>query len=173
MKQTLSLLLLSLSLMANPTVGSKLPHIILDGSDGSYVQGGAWDSSMLDGKTTMLMYVDPDEKSKGEIFKPNIEAFERDLDFSKFQIVVILNLSATWKPNALIEKLLENKMTDYPKRIYVMDKNSVLVKKWNMVDDEYNTLVLDSQTKVLFSHSGKWNKNDMKNIDKIIRDNIN
>ena len=172
MKKILPLLLISLSLMANPTVNTTLPHVVLDKDNGSYVKGGAWDSSMLQGKTTLLMYVDPDEKSKGEVFKPTIEAFEKELDFSKFQILVIINLNATWKPNALIEKLLQNKMEDYPQRIYVMDKESVLVKKWKMNDDEYNVLVVNPQAKVLFSHSGEWKKEDMNKVDKLVRKTV-
>ena len=104
----LPFLLMSLSLFANPAVNTTLANAVLYNTDGGYVKGGAWSSPMLEGKTTLLMYVDPDEKSKGEVFKPTIEAFEKKLDFSKFQILVILNLNATWKPNIIIEKLLRN-----------------------------------------------------------------
>ena len=172
MKNILPLLFMSLSLFANPAINTTLSNAVLDKDDGGYVKGGAWNSSMLEGKTTLLMYVDPDEKSKGEVFKPTIEAFEKELNFSKFQILVILNLHATWKPNVIIEKLLKNKMEEYPQRIYVVDKESVLVKKWKMNDDEYNVHVLDPQAKVLFSHAGEWKKEDMIKADKLVRKTV-
>ncbi len=157
------------SLMAEVSMSKPLSEISIEGNSGGYVEGGGWNSSMLEGKITMLMYVDPDEKSKGEEFKSTIEALEKDLDFSKFQILVILNLKATWKPNALIEKLLEDKSKKYPKRIYVLDKDSVLVKEWKLRDNEYNTLVIDKSSKVLYSHSGKWKKGEISQIKSLIR----
>ena len=172
MKHFLTLAFLTLSLMADVTIGTSLTNITLDNDDGGYVKGGAYDALMLKGKTTLLMYVDPDEKSKGEVFKPTIEAFEKELDFSKFQIVVILNLNATWKPNALIESLLENKMKEYPKRTYVIDKNSVLVKKWNLVDDEYNVLVLNPDAEVLYVHKGEWDKSEMSVANDVVRNSV-
>jgi len=120
----------------------------------------------------MLMYVDPDEKSKGEIFKHTIEGFEKDLDFSKFQILVILNLNATWKPNAIIESLLKDKVKDYPKRVFITDKESVLVKKWGLKDDEYNMLVISKDSKLLHLHSGKWTQPEIQKVNKLIRNNV-
>ena len=115
---------------------------------------------------------DPDEKYKGEVFKPTIESFERDLDFDKFQILVILNLKATWKPNMLIKRLMKSKLTDYPKRIYVLDKDSVLVKKWGLKNDEYNTLVVNEHSEVIYSHSGEWTEDEMSKINSLIRTQV-
>ncbi len=160
------------SLMAEVDMTKPLSEISIEGDHGGYFQGAAWSSSMLKGKTTMLMYVDPDEKSKGEKFKPTIEEFEKNLDFDKFQILVILNLKATWKPNTLIETLLEDKSKKYPKRIYILDKDSVLVKEWKLRNDEYNTLVIDKSAKVLYSHSGKWKKGEISQIKKLIHTQV-
>ena len=158
--------------LANVELGKVLPTVSISGDDGGYFRGVAWDSSMLKGKTTMLMYVDPDEKGKGEVFKPTIEKLEVDMDFDKFQIVVVLNLNASWKPNFVIKKLSESKLTDYPKRIYVFDNSSILVKKWGVKDNEYNTIVIDSDMKPIYSHSGAWSSKDMKKIDSLIRSSI-
>lgn len=172
-KIILGLSVLFSSVFAQVTVGTTLSPLSLQGDNGGYVNKGMiWSSAMLQDKTTMLMYVDPDEKSKGETFKPTIEAFERDLNFDKFQILVILNLKATWKPNALIEKLLKNKMKDYPQRIYVVDKESVLVKAWGVKDEAYNTLVIDEKAKVIYTHSGEWKKGEIKKIDTFIRSQV-
>lgn len=118
------------------------------------------------------MYVDPDEKNKGEVFKPTIEAFERDLDFDKFQILVILNLNATWKPDFVIRSLMKSKLTDYPKRTYILDTNSVLVKEWGLTDNEYNTLVINDESKVIYSHSGRWKEGEIDKINVLIRSEV-
>ena len=173
MKKIIALLTLAaVSLFAEVDTKQPLTPVILEGDNGSYYTGETWDSSMLQGKTTMLMYVDPDEKNKGEVFKPTIEAFEKDLDFSKFQILVILNLEATWKPNALIRSMMKSKLTDYPKRTYILDTNSVLVKEWGLTDNEYNTLVINKKGRVIYSHSGEWKEGEMDQIDLLIRSEI-
>ena len=169
-KKTIALLTFAVaSLFAEVDTTEALPSITLEGSTGGHYSGDSWNSSVLKGKTTMLMYVDPDEKNKGELFKPTIEALERDLDFNKFQILVILNLEATWKPNALIRSMMKSKITDYPKRTYILDANSVLVKEWGLTDNEYNTLVINDKSKVIYSHSGKWQKDEMRQINALIR----
>lgn len=161
--------LLISSLMAEVNTLDPLSKISIEGDRGGYFNGKAWHSTMIEDKTTMLMYVDPDEKDKGDEFKSTIEAFEKDLDFNHFQILVVLNLKATWKPNALIETLLKDKSKKYPKRIYILDKDSVLVKEWKLRDNEYNTLVIDKSSKVLYSHSGKWKEDEISQIDTLIR----
>ena len=175
---TLKKIILTCSLLLSPLfaevdTSKSLEEVTLQGNDGGYYNTDAtWNSSMLKGKTTMLMYVDPDEKNKGEVFKSTIESFERDLDFNKFQIVVILNLKATWKPNVLIESLMKSKLTDYPKRIYVLDKDSILVKRWGLQNDEYNTLVINDKAKVIYSHLGEWKNDEISKINSLIRAEI-
>jgi len=170
MKKIIALLTFVIaSLFAEVNREQPLPTITLQGDTGGHYNGDTWDSSTLQGKTTMLMYVDPDEKSKGEIFKPTIEALEKDLDFSRFQILVILNLDATWKPNAVIRSMMKSKVTDYPKRTYILDNSSVLVKNWGLQDDEYNTLLINDEGRVIYSHSGEWTDDEMKQIDSLIR----
>jgi len=173
MKKIIALLTLAaVSLFAEVDTKQPLTPVILEGDNGSYYTGETWDSSMLQGKTTMLMYVDPDEKSKGEVFKPTIEAFEKDLDFDKFQILVILNLNATWKPDFLIKSLMKSKLTDYPKRTYILDTDSVLVKKWGVTDNEYNTLVINDKSQVIYSHSGEWKEGEIDKINLLIRSEV-
>ena len=173
MKKTIALLTFAVvSLFAEIDTQKSLSAITLEGDNGGYYNGTSWDSSVLNGKTTMLMYVDPDEKSKGELFKPTIEAFEKELDFDKFQILVILNLNATWKPDALIKKMMGGKIEEYPKRTYILDTNSALVKNWNLPDDEYNTLVINAESEVIYVHAGEWNDDEMKQIDRLIRTNV-
>ncbi len=170
MKKLLLLLpLLFASLFAEVDTTKPLPTLVLEGDNGGYYDGSSWSSDMLKGKTTMLMYVDPDEKSKGELFKPTIEGFEKELDFSKFQVLVIINLNATWKPDAIIKKMMKSKVDSYPKRTYILDAQSVLVKGWGLPDDEYNTLIIDQEGKVIYQHAGDWDDKQMKEVDTLVR----
>ena len=146
-----------------------LPLIALEGDDGSYANGDRWDSSMLQGKITILVYFDPDERGKGQIFMPTLEAFERDLDFSQFQILLIVNLKATWIPDLLIKAAINSQAIAHPKRNYIFDDNSVLVKRWGLDDDEYNTLVINEESRVIYSHSGKWKEGEISIMDSLIR----
>ena len=173
MKKLLLILpLLLTSLFAEVDTTKPLPTLVLEGDTGSFYDGSSWSSDMLKGKTTMLMYVDPDEKSKGEAFKPTIEAFEKDLDFDKFQILVIINLNATWKPDAIIKMMMKSKVDTYPKRTYILDAKSVLVKGWNLPDDEYNTIIIDQNAKVLYQHAGDWDEAQMTKVDTLVRSEV-
>ena len=168
MKKRLLLLALSLTTLLGAVDTAKpLPTIVLESDSGGYYNGTSWNSNTLLGKTTMLMYVDPDEKGKGEIFKPTIAGFEKDLDFDKFQIFVIIK--ATWKPDALIKKVMKSKVDAHPKRTYILDADAVLVKGWNLPDDEYNTLIIDKEGKVIYQHKGQWNDDEMKKVDTVVR----
>ena len=170
MKKTVFLLALSLSsLFAAVDTTVPLPTIVLEGDSGGYYSGKSWNSEVLKGKTTMLMYVDPDEKDKGEIFKPTIAGFEKDLDFDKFQILVIINLNATWKPDALIKKMMKSKLDEHPKRTYILDADSVLVKGWNLPDDEYNTLIINKEGKVIYQHQGEWSGTEIQTINTLVQ----
>ena len=157
----------------SPVLTTKiLPRISLEDDKGSYANGDRWDSAMLQGKITMLVYFDPDEKSKGEIFMPTLEAFERDLDYNHFQILLIVNLKATWIPDLLIKAAINSQVKSYPQRNYLFDNNSVLVKRWNLDDNEYNALVIDEESRVIYSHSGKWEEGEILIIDSLIRSHV-
>jgi len=158
-------------LVAQPSVSPilNLSHIILDGKDGSYADGRRWDSSILQGKITLLVYFDPDERDKGEIFMPTLEAFERDLDFSKFQTMLIVDLESTFIPGFLIKAAIRGQIKDHPKRNYIFDDKSVLVQNWGLVENEYSTLIINEKSKVIFYHTGKWEEGEILILDSLIR----
>ncbi|SFV54997.1 Protein ytfJ precursor [hydrothermal vent metagenome] len=64
--------------------------------------------------------------------------------------IAIVNLAATWKPNYVIEKILESKQKETPSRVYVKDKKSILVKEWNLADNASNILIFSKKGEVLF-----------------------
>ena len=158
-------------LSAEPSsyLGDILPNLILEGDDGSSANGEKWYSSVLQDKITLLVYFDPDKKSKADTFLPALEAFERDLDFDQFQIILIVNTKATWIPKVMIKKLLKSQIDKYPKRSYVFDYKSVLVEKWGLIDDEHNILVLNKESKIIYNHTVEWDKEELLTLDSLIR----
>ena len=161
--------LLAMSLHAALPMGKVLPLASLSGQKGGYLSGKAWNSSMLKGKTTLLIYADPDEQETGKKFAPLIDTLESKLNPRQFQVVMIMNLGATWKPTFLIEKLSGKIAGKYPKRIFVLDKKSLLTQKWGLKNNAYDVLVIDKKARLRYSHSGVLTSKDMKTIESTIQ----
>ena len=161
-KIVLSLLLLTAGLFAIET--GKIPStVIIDGKDGGAIKGGAWSSAMLRDKVTVLFYVDPDERNVNKALTQALKA--KHFDRSKYRSVAILNLAATWLPNAVLESKLQAKQKEFPDTVYVKDKNKVLVKKWGLKDDSSDILIFDKSGKLIYKKFGKLNQ---KEIEKVI-----
>ena len=145
------------------TVGAVPKSVTIDGKNGGLVTGGAWDSATLKDKVHVIFYVDPDEKDTNDAFANALKA--ANLDQTKYATVAIVNMAATWKPNVIIEALLESKQEKFPEATYVKDKKKVLVKEWGLKDDSSDILVLNQSGKVLYSYEGKL---DAAEIDKVL-----
>jgi len=153
------------------TVGEVPSSVVIDGDNGGMVQdGSAWNSSTVSDKVYVMFYVDPDEKDTNNEFSATLK--EKKYDRSNYGSLAIINLAATWKPNFVIETLLESKQEEFPDTIYVKDKNSVLVNEWKVEDDASNILIFSKRGELLFYKSGKMSKEDISNAIKIIEDNL-
>ena len=162
--------LLALNLSAI-TIGEKQKEVIIEGENGSLVQDGtAWNSSTLKDKVLVMFYVDPYEKDTNSHFSDALKA--KKYDRSKFGSLGVINLAATWKPNFVIEALLEEKQKEFPHTIYVKDKKSVLVNEWKVADDASNILIFAKDSTLLFYKSGAMSEDDMNKAFKLIEDNL-
>lgn len=153
-------------------VGEIPKNVIIEADNGGLVEdGSAWNSSIIKDKVYVVFYVDPDEKDVNEHFS---QALKKKDYRSKgaFGSMAIINLAATWKPNFIIEKILKGKQKEFPKTLYVKDKNSVLVKEWNLADDASDILIFDKRGKLLFSKSGAMSEDDMKKAFNLIEENL-
>ena len=72
-KILISLLITSISLFALNT-GEVPPKVVISEKDGGYLDGTAWDSSMLKNKLYVLFYVDPDERETNSAFTEALKA---------------------------------------------------------------------------------------------------
>lgn len=153
-------------------VGKIPKEITLSGDNGGMVaDGSAWDSKSIKDKVYVMFYVDPDEKDVNEDFSQALKKKEYHKK-GNYGTIAIINLAATWKPNFIIEKILKSKQKEFPTTIYVKDKNSVLVKKWKVADDNSDILIFDKTGKLIFYKAGKMKDTDMQKAFKLIEDNL-
>jgi len=86
--------------------------------------------------------------------------------------VAIINMAATWLPNFAISSSLKEKQKRYPRTIYVRDYKKVLVKAWNLADNNSDVLAFDRQGKLIFRKDGKLTPAEISNLLELIRKNL-
>jgi len=154
------------------TVGEKPKEVVLEKANGGLVKDDSqWSSNMLREKVYVMFYVDPDEKDLNEDFSQALKA-KKYREKGAFGSIAVINLAATWKPNFIIESILKGKQKEFPKTVYVNDKKSVLVHKWNLADDNSDIIIFDKKGKVLFYKAGKMDDADMQKAFQLIEENI-
>lgn len=136
------------------TVGQKPSTVVISGDQGGNVADASlWSSDSLTGKLNLFVYVDPDLSDLNDAFTKAVKA--KNFPKDKFGSVAVINMQATWKPNMIIQAVLEKKQKEYPNTVYVTDKDKVLVNKWDLTDDAYNVLLFDDSGKLLFKADGQ------------------
>lgn len=160
-KGVLSFFLLLGSCMAIE-VGTVPKSVIIDGKNGGKIDGSAWESSMLRGKIHTVFYVDPDKR---DVNNPLADALKaRKFDRNKVSSVAIINLGATWLPNVFIESKLKEKQKKFPHTLYVKDKKKVLVKQWDLADDNSDILIFDQKGKLIYKKFGKLSSEEIQDV---------
>ena len=133
-----------ISVMAPPSV-----TITLSGKEGGHVKTGLpWSSDSIKGKTSLLFYLDPDERHSNNKLTEKLKAMY--IPSSKVKSLVIINYEATWTPDFILDAALKDSQEDFPETIYIADYASVLVKKWGLPDDSYTVIMFDSKGKVIY-----------------------
>ena len=144
--------------------------VTIDGDNGGRTDGKSWSSSMLKGKVHIVFYVDPDKKDLNENLSSALK--KRHFNRQKYASVAIVNLAATWLPNAIIESKLKDKQKKFPDTTYVKDKKKVLVKKWNLADDNSDILIFNKKGKLIYKKFGKVSDTEIIEVLKLIEKNI-
>ncbi len=165
---------LALTLMLGSAMAIELGQVpstvVIEGENGGNVNGKAWDSSMLKGKIYTLFYVDPDEKDLNNPLADALKA--RKFDRKKVNSVAIINLAATWLPNIVIEAKLKDKQKKFPNTLYVKDKKKVLVKEWNLADDNSDILIFNQKGKLIYKKFGEVSASEIKKVIALIEKNL-
>jgi len=151
-------------------IGKIPPTVELKEKMGGRLDGTPWTSAELQGKVSVLFYVDPDEKDTNNDASEalNKEKFSED----KYQSFGIINMAATWMPNFAISSALKDKQKRYPKTIYVRDYKKVLVKAWNIADDSSDVLAFDKKGQLIFRKDGKLTAAEIQTLLKVIREHL-
>ena len=151
-------------------LGQVPPSVTIEGDNGGRTDGKAWSSSVLKGKVHVLFYVDPDEKDLNNAFADALKA--KKFSRKKFNSVAIINLAATWLPNAMIELKLKEKQKKFPDTIYVKDKKKILVKQWKLADDNSDILIFNKKGELIYKKFGKVSDVEIIDVLKLIEKNI-
>lgn len=168
-KIVLSTLLLAASVMA-VEVGKVPSPVTLSGDNGGKTDGSVWNSSSLKGKVHIVFYVDPDKKDLNEALSKALK--KRHFNRSKYASVAIVNLAATWMPDVAIESKLKSKQKEFPDTTYVKDKKKVLVKKWNLADDNSDVLVFSKSGELIYKKFGKLSEKEIASVLALIEKNL-
>jgi predicted transcriptional regulator len=147
---------ISLSVSAQVEINKIPPDVFLDKENGGNIDGSLWSSKELKGKTNLLLYVAPDQQSSVQKFLERID--KRNYRKDQFQVTLILNTEATWIPNSLIEGKVRGKAKEDTTKIYVLDKNEVVVDEWKLSEDNPNILLINDNGVVVFLYSDALNE---------------
>jgi YtfJ family uncharacterized protein len=165
---------LGLSLMFGSVMAIELgevpSNVVIDGENGGRTNGKAWNSSMLKEKVHVVFYVDPDKKDENSAFSAALKA--RHFDRKNYGSVAIVNLAATWMPNAVIESKLKSKQKEFPDTTYVKDKKKVLVNTWKLADDNSDILIFDKKGKLIYKKFGKVSDSEIKSVISLIEKHL-
>lgn len=159
-------LLIGGNLFSTLPIGEIPGVITLDGKDGGRVDRTAWSSTELVGKVWVLVYADPDESDMNDAATEALKA--KDYSDDVYGSVAVINMSATWKPNFLINTILKGKQKKYPDTVYVKDMDKTLVKTWGLADDSNDIVVFDATGKVIFSFDGQLGPEAIKEMTDLI-----
>jgi uncharacterized protein len=150
--------------LASKVEVGKTPSVLtLDKKNGGRLNGDAWVSSEMKGKTHILFYVDPDQKELNDDLAQALK--KRKFETDQLKSVAVINMAATWAPNFVIERSLKQKQKEFAKTLYLKDFNSHLVKEWKLSDDSFVVVLCGADGKVLFRKDGKL---DAAEIQKVI-----
>ena len=152
-------------------VGEKPSQVVLEGDQGNRVNGGSWSSDELVGAVHVLFYVDPDESDLNNAASDALKA--EHFDKAQYRSVAIINMDATWLPNAVIQMRLESKQEEYPRTVYVRDNQKVLVEEWGLADDSSDIVLFDRDGTVLFSVDGQLSDMQIQELLGLIRKRMN
>ncbi len=166
------ILLISLIYMQTFAIDmAKVPsNIILKGDNGGRIDGSVWNSKMLKGKVHIVFYVDPDKRDLNEALSHALK--KRHFNRKKYASVAIINLAATWLPNAILESKLKDKQKEFPDTIYVKDAKKILVKKWALADDNSDILIFNKRGKLIYKKFGQLSAKDIKKVIQLIEKNL-
>ena len=165
------LILVPTMLLAELPIGEMPPKIVLKGDLGGRIDGTQWSSEeLVSEKVIVLFYVDPDESELNNHVSDALKA--ENYPKEKYGSIGMANMAATWLPNFAINMKLKSKQEKHKETVYVKDLDKTLVKKWGLSDDNSDVIVFGKDGRVLYSVDGKFTDAQVKEIVKVVWDNL-
>ena len=165
------LMLFPTMVLAELPIGEIPPKVVLKDDLGGRLDGTQWSSEeLVSGKVIVLFYVDPDESELNNHVSDALKA--ENYPREKYGSIGMANMAATWLPNFAINMKLKNKQEQYKSTVYVKDLDKTLVKKWGLSDDNSDVVVFGKDGSVLYSVDGKFTDVQVKEIVKVVWDNL-
>ena len=152
-------------------IGEIPARVVLKGELGGRLDGSQWSSEeLVSGKVIVLFYVDPDESELNNHVSDALKA--ENFPKEKYGSIGMANMAATWLPNFAINMKLKSKQEKHKETVYVKDLDKTLVKKWGLSDDNSDVIVFGKDGRVLYSVDGKFTDAQVKEIVKVVWDNL-
>ncbi len=170
MKKITMTLICLVTVMQALNIGDTLPPVTLEKENGATSNDKPWHSTSLKGKVHLILYMDPDKRKESQELLDALKAL--DANSKDYSTVAIVNLAATWMPDAVLEGLLSKKEKELKNTSFVFDRKKYLVKKWQMKDDASNILIVDKNLKVIYRKVGKLSSKEIEKIIALIHQNI-
>ena len=148
------------SVNAQVEIEKKLPDLVLHEDKGGNINGNEWKSSDLKNKLNIIFYVAPNQQDEVEPLLNKIDSAGYSLE--SVNVTLIINTEATWIPNGIIEGKVKGKANEDTTKTYVLDKDEVLLKGWDLSEDNPNIIVVNASGKVI-SFFNEEVSNDIKN----------
>ena len=157
--------------LAELPIGVIPPKVVLKDDLGGRIDGTQWNSEeLVSGKVIVLFYVDPDESELNNHVSDALKA--ENYPKEKYGSIGMANMAATWLPNFAINMKLKSKQEKHKETVYVKDLDKTLVKKWGLSDDNSDVVVFGKDGRVIYSVDGKFTDTQVKEIIKLIWDNL-
>lgn len=150
-------------------VGSKPPLLVLNGNAGGKLSGGGWNSNIIGGKTTVVMYVDPDNLDDNYHVEEKIQETFKKGDIKVFGIA---NAEATWIPNFMLRRRLSSKQSHNELLTIVMDYERRVEKTWGLKDERYNVMAFDKDGHLFFVREGKLDEIELDKLINKLKENM-
>ncbi len=165
------IILVPTMLLAELPIGEIPPKVVLKGNLGGRIDGTQWSSEeLVSEKVIVLFYVDPDESELNNHVSDALKA--ENYPKEKYGSIGMANMAATWLPNFAINMKLKSKQEKHKETVYVKDLDKTLVKKWGLSDDNSDVIVFGKDGRVLYSVDGKFTDAQVKEIVKVVWDNL-
>ena len=165
------LMLFPTMVLAELPIGEIPPKVVLKDDLGGRLDGTQWSSEeLVSGKVIVLFYVDPDESELNNHVSDALKA--ENYPKEKYGSIGMANMAATWLPNFAINMKLKSKQEKHKSTVYVKDLEKTLVKKWGLSDDNSDVVVFGKDGRVLYSVDGKFTDAQVKEIVKVVWDNL-